>query len=113
MVRTLTTTAAPTPTFVPRPPARPSDCRPSGVVAEIVSAPVEVSVASCWTWARLVSVTTATATEPATPTSDLPAAAEKAQVMKSLRSPAGVIALTVMPAPLSWAWSPTVAVFDV
>ena len=113
IVRTLTTTAAPTPTFVPRPPERPSDCRPSGVVAEIVSAPVEVSVASCWTCARLVSVTTATATEPATPTSDLPAAAAKAQVTKSFSWPAGVIALTVMPAPVRWAWSPTVAVFVV
>jgi hypothetical protein len=52
-VRTLTATAAPTPTLVARPPASASACRPIGAAADTVRAPVEVARASCSTCASV------------------------------------------------------------
>ena len=99
--RTFTTIEMPTPTS---PVVAASESarlwRPSGAVAFTVSVSLESSVAPLPTDAMVSYFTTWTASEPATAFCDWPPDAERPQAIRSLLSPTGVIASTVMPLPV-------------
>ncbi len=110
MSRMFTTKAPPTAfPLMASAPAAVIDCRPTGAVAAIVSpwedttcepAPIEATLWRSRTWIAIEAATLALASPPA---------AEMPQPMKSFSWPAGVVALTVTPAPARWLPPPTVA----
>ena len=105
----LSAIAAPTPaSFLPMPAAPATVWTPSTLRARTSRAPTAVSVEPDAVVASLVTSTTLTPTEPATPTS-LPPPAARPQTMNSSVAPAGVTADTVMELPDTVAPEPTVA----
>ena len=87
-------------------------CSAKLFVALTVSVSVESTFAPTPIFAVVSKSTYMTPIDAATPTSDFPPPAARPQTTKSLRSLAGVIASTVMPAPLRVAWSPMIASFS-